>query len=103
MSRKNVKTLKTLREAPKVCRNKLTMVSIKVFSRKVVVSERDVKNAEALKFELTPLSMNFLIKITSYGNERKPTSRRVLNLMLTLRLKRRARNSSLTVGISYTM
>ena len=51
MSRKNkVKTLKTLREGPKVNGNKLTMNSMKLFSRIVVVSERDFKTAEALKF-----------------------------------------------------
>ena len=73
MSRKNkLKTLRTLREGPKVNGNKLTMDSMKLFSRIVVVSEHDFKTAEALKFELTPLPMSlFDIKITSYGNQTK--------------------------------
>ena len=75
MSRKNqVKTLKILREAPKVNGNKLSMDSMKLFSRIVFVSERDFKTAEALEFELTHLPMSLFDKDNKLRKPNKATS-----------------------------
>ena len=49
-----VKSLESLRSGPKVNGKKLVIDSQKLFNRLVIISEREVKTIQGLRFELTP-------------------------------------------------
>lgn len=49
-----VKSLESLRSGPKVNGKKLVIDSHKLFNRLVIISEREVKTRQGLRFELTP-------------------------------------------------
>ena len=59
MTKNKVKSLASLRSGPKVNGEKLIIDSLKLFNRLIVISEREVKIKEVLRFELTqtPLSL----------------------------------------------
>ena len=63
MKTKNkVKSLASLRSGPKVNGEKLIIDTLKLFNRLIVISEREVKTKEALRFELTPTLLSLFDK-----------------------------------------
>lgn len=57
-----VKSLASLRSAPKINGEKLITDSLKLFNRLIIISEREVKTKEAMHFELTPTPMSLFDK-----------------------------------------
>ena len=57
-----VKSLESLRSGPKVNGKKLVIDSHKLFNRLVIISEREVKTRQGLRFELTPTPMSLFDK-----------------------------------------
>ena len=62
VTKHKVKSLASLRSGPKVNGEKLVIDSLKLFNRLIVISEREVKTKEALRFELTPKPMSLFDK-----------------------------------------
>ena len=62
VTKHKVKSLASLRSGPKVNGEKLVIDSLKLFNRLIVISEREVKTKEVLRFELTPKPMSLFDK-----------------------------------------